>query len=216
MCYIVYTMHITWHGQYTVRIQTKDTGIVLDPHSPDSGLSPLRAKTDIVALSNPASADMSYTKNFQGDFVLIDTPGEYSFEDVTLHALGWHADDGTERNLQRWTIEGVTLLHVGALQRDLSDDELRELERTGIDILLVPVGGGSGLTADQALNMVSTIEPRIVIPIHYNIPKVSEKLEPVDNFAKEMGVTSVKPEKKYTVRAKQLPQDEVETVILSA
>jgi L-ascorbate metabolism protein UlaG (beta-lactamase superfamily) len=207
-------MQITWHGQYTVKITTKETILVLDPYDTSVGLPPFRAKADIIGLSNPNDSTMSNLSGIQGEPIVVNTPGEYSLDGLSLHAAGWVAEDGSERSVQRWTIEHMTILHLGAIKRELADEELQELERVNIDILLVPVGGGSGLDTKQALHMVTTIEPRIVIPIHYHIPKLREKLDTVDQFAKEMGIDPKKKEKKLLIRANKLPQEDIETVLL--
>lgn len=212
---ILLHMQITWHGQYTIKISSKDTTLVIDPYSPDNGLSPFRSKASLVSLSNPSDKGMSHLSGIQGEYKLINTPGEYSISGFTLYALGWQTVEGVERNLQLWGIEDMSVLHVGALSRDLTDKELQELEKIGIDILIVPVGGGTSLNAKQAVNLITTIEPRIVIPIHYKIPSLTEKLDSVDVFAKELGV-QVKPEEKLTIKAKNLPQDDMQTVILKA
>lgn len=202
----LYFMQVTWHGQYTVKIVSKDITLVLDPSS-------LRAKADIVALSNPSDPAMSQLSSIQGNPLIIDTPGEYSAKGLTLHSIGWFAD-GVERNLQRWVIEDMVVLHVGALNRPMEQTELQELERTDIDVLLVPVGGGSGLNTKQALSLVGTVEPRIVIPIHYKISGIKEDLEDVNTFAEEMGVDAKHAEKKLIVKKNKLPSEDVLTAIL--
>lgn len=202
------SMQISWHGNYTVKIISKDTTLVLDPTA-------LRAKADVVALSNPSDSTMSQLSGIQGEPLVIDTPGEYSLKEFTLHSIGWHAEDGNERSLMRWNVEDMVILHIGALNRELEEQELRELERTDIDVFLVPVGGGTGLTTKQALHMVSTIEPRVVIPIHYNVPGSAEKLEGVKAFADEMGVSNGAPEKKVILKASKLPAEDMQTFILA-
>ena len=206
-------MQITWHGQYTLKITSKDDVLVIDPYSPEVGLPPFRAKATIVALSNPQEKTMSHLQGIQGEYRLINTAGEYSLSGFTLHALGWHNEANIEQNLQLWDIEEMTLLHVGAITRDLTDVELQKLEKIGVDILVIPVGGGSGLDVKGAMKLVTTIEPRLLLPIHYNLPGLKEKLEPISQFAKELGV-EVKPEPKITIKAKNLPEDEMQTIIL--
>lgn len=208
-------MHITWHGQYTIKVQSGEQIVVFDPYSPVVGLGTFRAKANVVALSHPSNSDMSSLENIQGSPLIIDSPGEYSVLGFSLNALGWHASDGSERSLQRWTIEDVVLLHLGALDRDLTDTELQELEKTDIDVLFLPVGGGTSLTTEQALGVLKTIEPKLVIPIHYQLDGLKEKLVEVEQFAKEMGIDPKKREKKYIVKAKQLPQDDLQTILLA-
>lgn len=193
-------MQLSWHGKYTIKIISKDTTLVLDPYA-------LRAKADVVALSNPSDPNMNQLSGIQGEPFVIDTPGEYSVKEFTLHSIGWHGEDGSERSLQRWMVEDMVILHVGALNRDLQEQELRELERVDIDVFLVPIGGGSGLTIKQALNMISTIEPRVVIPINYT--------DNVKAFADEMGVGSVVAEKKAILKASKLPSEDMQTIILA-
>lgn len=207
-------MHISWHGHYTVKIQAGETTIVIDPYSPETGLTPFRAKANFVGLSHPTDATMSHVDGIQGEPVVLKSPGEYATAGFTLHALGWHDGAGNERTLQRWHIEDIVLLHVGALDREMTDVEMQELEKTNIDVLLLPVGGGTGLTTKAALSLVGKIEPRIVIPIHFKLPGAKESLEGVDQFAKEMGVSPSKRESKVILKSKNIPQDELATILL--
>lgn len=207
-------MQISWHGQYTVKVVTKEVTLILDPYSPEVGLPAFRTKGDIVALTNPADESMSQTSAVQGDPLVIDTPGEYSVKGLTLHSLGWAPEGGLERNVQRWVIEDMVVLHIGALNREFEQQELQELERTDVDVLLIPIGGGSGLTTKQALAMVATLEPRVVIPIHYKLPGLTEELEDVKTFATEMGADATKVEKKIVLKKGKLPQEDVLTAIL--
>lgn len=207
-------MHITWHGEYTIRLQTGEHSVIIDPYAPDSGLHPFRSRADTIALSNPASKHMSHLAGIQGSSQVINTPGEFNIHDMTLHALGWRSTDGNERNLQRWQIEGMVLLHLGALERDLTTGELQELEKTDIDILFLPIGGGESLSTSQALKLLTTIEPKVVIPIHFQLPKLKHKLETVERFSKEMGVSASERQPKLVMKAAKLPQEEMATVIL--
>jgi L-ascorbate metabolism protein UlaG (beta-lactamase superfamily) len=208
-------MQLSWHGQYTVKIVSKDTTLILDPYATSLGISPFRAKAEIVALSNPADPSMSNMSGVQGSPLVIDTPGEYSFREYSLHSIGWNDADGKERNLQRWMVEDMVVLHVGALNRDLNEQELRELERVDIDVFIVPVGGGSGLSMPQAMKMITTIEPRVVVPIHYSLPGLTEKLDSIKLFAEEMGVSATTSEKKLVLKKSKLPQEDMQTVILA-
>jgi L-ascorbate metabolism protein UlaG (beta-lactamase superfamily) len=207
-------MQISWHGQYTVKVVSKEITLILDPYSPTTGLSPFRAKGDIVALTNPTDESMSQVSGVQGEPILVDTAGEYSIKGFTLNCLGWMPEGGTERNVQRWVIEDMVVLHLGALNRAFEAKELQELERTDVDVLIVPVGGGSGLTTKEALQMVATLEPRVVIPIHYKLPGVKEELEDITTFATEMGIDPKITEKKIILKRGKLPQEDVLTVIL--
>jgi L-ascorbate metabolism protein UlaG (beta-lactamase superfamily) len=181
--------------------------IVIDPHPKTDTHPAFRAKASIVALSNPQAENMSYLGGIQDNQLLITTPGEYSTAELTLHAIGWRAADGTERSLQRWHIDDMVIVHLGSLDRALEPPELQQLEQTDVDILLLPLGGKEQPLLKNALSALMTIEPRVVIPIHY---------ESVEAFAKEMGVNSRQTEPKLTTSRRKLPAEGLETVILSA
>ena len=76
-----------------------------------------------------------------------------------------------------------------------------------LDVLLVPVGGGKGLNAAQAAEIISLIEPSIVIPMHYRIGKVKVKLDPLSRFLKEMGLGKVDSEPNLKVSKSSLPEE---------
>ncbi len=208
-------MNITWHGNYTTRITSRGITLVLDPHSADTGLSPLKSPADIIALTNPADAKMSFTGNQSNDLIIIDAPGEYSLKNTTLSARGWHDQVGHEHNIQRWHIENMTILHVGAINAKLAESELAELEQTNIDILLLPIGGGDSLNTKQALDLLAAAEPRLVIPIHYQLPKNKDHLDSVDQFAKEMGIDPKHRQPRLAIIPAKLPKEGLETVILT-
>lgn len=193
-------MHVTWHGKYTIKIVSGETVLVFDPHEG------FRAKANLVSLSNPADKSMSDLSGIQEDPLVLQHPGEYSFRGMTARAIGWYDEAGHERTVQRWEIEQMVLLHVGALTRGLTDDELAEIERTAIDILLLPVDGTT-LPLKTALDLLTKIEPRVVIPTNFTNVK---------QFAEEMGVDAANAQPKFLAKANKLPAEDMETVILTA
>jgi len=84
---------------------------------------------------------------------------------------------------------GLTVAHLGDINRVPTQTEVEALG--AVHIALVPVGGGGSLNAAKAAEMISLLEPNIVIPMHYGIPKITTaiKLEPVGKFLKEMGLS---------------------------
>jgi L-ascorbate metabolism protein UlaG (beta-lactamase superfamily) len=192
-------MHVTWHGQYTVKLVSGETTLVLDPHSG------FRAKAQLVSLTHPTNIEMSNVAGVAGEPRVINSPGEYSVAGMTAHAMGWHDGAGHERSVQRWDIEQMVVLALGALDRELTDEELSELERTEIDILFLPVDN-STLPLKIALDIVTKIEPRVLIPINFTNLK---------QFAQEMGVTATAAQPKFLAKASKLPTEDMETIILS-
>ena len=106
---------------------------------------------------------------------------------------------------------GVTIAHLGDMQQVPTQKQIEALEQ--VNILLVPVGAGSSLNAAQAAELVSMLEPNVVVPMHYHLPGMKLELETVDRFLKEMGVTDVREESSLKMTSGSLPE-ETETVIL--
>jgi L-ascorbate metabolism protein UlaG (beta-lactamase superfamily) len=77
------------------------------------------------------------------------------------------------------------------------------------------VGGQNTLNAAQAAEVISLIEPYIVIPMHYHLPDLTVKLDPVDKFLKEMGVTKADTIDTLKLTKAGLPE-ETQIVLLEA
>ena len=84
---------------------------------------------------------------------------------------------------------GVGVAHLGDLNHVPSQAEVEAMG--AVHIALVPVGDGSSLNAAKAAEVISLIEPNIVIPMHFQTPACKIKLDPVNKFLKEMGLTEV-------------------------
>lgn len=198
-------MIITWHNLFTVKISTPSATLVLDPHAKTAKLPGFRSKAHLVALSNPNDPTMSYLQGIQGTPTIIDTPGEYSFGGITLYAIGWQGSDGAERSIQRWHIENMVIVHLAALDRQLSNAELQQLEQTAIDILLLPIADRGQWSLRTALATLTVIEPRLVVPINFTSHK---------DFVKQMGVSGQAGQSKLAISRHKLPSEGVETVVL--
>jgi len=207
-------MIITWHGLFTLKIASKETTILIDPYAPDQAASPIKSKADIVALTNPNNPELSYTRSVPGDPHIINTPGEYAISDATLYAQPWRNQDGVECSLHRWHIEDTVLVHLGALNRTLTDKELQELEKTNIDILFLPIGGHGTLDTQQALELLNVIEPNMVIPINFASNKSKANRDTVETFAKEMGVNPKETAAKLNITGRKIDRENLTTVIL--
>ena len=86
------------------------------------------------------------------------------------------------------TIDDLVVAHLGDLRREPCKEALEELSRA--DILLVPVGGNGGLDAKTAVKVVRSIDPRLVIPMHYKVGPETATLDGVDAFLSAMGADS--------------------------
>jgi len=213
-------MIITWQGQSCFKIQDKigTDGLTLttDPFDKETGLKVPNFEADIVTVSHDHH-DHNNVSSLRGNAFIVDTPGEYDYKNILIQGIDSYHDDknGEERGkntIFRIEMDDLSICHLGDLGHSLNDEQLSKL--SGIDILFVPVGGKYTLDAKKAVEVVSQIEPRIVIPMHYKIDGLKLDIDSVEAFVKELGI---KPtyEEKLKIAKKDLPQDDMELVILS-
>ncbi|HEU0051127.1 MAG TPA: MBL fold metallo-hydrolase [Patescibacteria group bacterium] len=211
-------MQIFWHGFSCVRIEAahgdKEATLVTDPYSSDSGLRfPRTLAPEVVALSDQNQKKFPLDVFTNKPFVIAD-PGEYEVSGIFSYAFAVPNEQKKYPHglMYRFEIEGMSIGFLGGLNRKLTEEETGVLEN--IDILLIPVGGGGELNAKQAAEMIQVIEPRLVIPLNYQIDGVKEKLGSVDAFCKELGVKQRQDLNKLKISRKDLPADELVTVVL--
>lgn len=198
-------MNITWFGQSCFQITTqknKDNSvkIVIDPFGQGIGLTMPKVEADILLLTSK-DYDLGRIKN--KDYFLINEPGEYDVQDVFVQGIE------TESSIFVIEIEGMRLCHLGCIQRKELQNE--QVEKIGdIDILMVSVGGD----VQAASKIISQIEPKIIIPMCYHIPKLKIRQNKVDDFLKIMGGKSVEPQNKLSIKKKDLPRERKEIIIL--
>lgn len=216
-------MQIKWYGQSCFQInavvsKNNQIKIVIDPFSPEIGLKVPSLEADLV-LCTHNHYDHNNVKIVKGDPFLIDGPGEYEIKGVFIQGINsWHDNkQGEERGNNTIYIieaEDLKICHMG----DFGQDELNEsqLEQIGeVDILMVPVGGTYTIDAKGALKVSSQIEPKIIIPMHYYLPKLKVKIDSVDKFLKAVGVGSLQPQDKLVVKKKDLSEEEAKIILLS-
>ena len=212
-------MLITWIGHSCFKIQDKNgpDGIVVvtDPFDKKVGLKPPAFEANIITVSHD-HFDHNNVKSLRGNSFVIDSAGEYDVKGVSVQGVEAYHDDkhGKERGLNiiyRIELDDISIAHLGDLGHTLENKQLEVL--AGTDILLVPVGGKYTLDAKQAVEVVSQIEPRIVIPMHYKVPGLKLDIAGVDEFIKEMGIKPTE-EEKLKIQKKDLPQEDMELVVM--
>ncbi|MFA4942336.1 MAG: MBL fold metallo-hydrolase [Patescibacteria group bacterium] len=213
-------MIITWQGQSCFKIQDKvgSEGITLvtDPFDKSLGLKLPNFEADIITVSHN-HADHNNTSAFRGAPKIVKSAGEYDIKGVMIEGiLSYHDESqGKERGsniIYRIEIDDITICHLGDLGHVLDNKQLERLE--GIDILLIPVGGNYTIDAKKAVEVISQIEPRIVIPMHYKTGDMKIDIDGVDKFVKELGIEATY-EEKLKINKKDLPAEDMELVILS-
>jgi len=210
-------MEIFWYGLSCFRLSERGmASIVTDPYDPAvTGYAPLKLKADIVTVSHDAPGH-NYSNAVKGKTHVLTGPGEYEIGNVFITGVQTNgtkrASDEPRNTLYVFDYEGLTVAHLGDLRRVPSQTEVEALGN--VHIALVPVGGGGGLSATRAVEVVSQLEPGIVIPMHYHLPGSSLKLGQVDKFLKEMGIANVEPQPSLKITAGGIP-DETRVVLLN-
>lgn len=205
-------MEITWYGLSCFRLsERKHATIVTDPYNGKLGLPQLKLKSDVVTISHDAQGH-NYATAVTGKTHCLTGPGEYEIGNVFITSIVTDNSEEVKRNVVfMFDFDGVTVAHLGDMSAVPKQTQIEALEQ--VNILLVPVGGGNSLNAAQASELVSMLEPNIVIPMHYKLPSLKLDLEGVDRFLKEMGVTEPTEETTLKISKGNLPE-ETETVIL--
>ena len=217
-------MKIIWLGQSCFQIivnlnKKEKVTIVIDPFSSEIGLRFPRIKTDILLVTHN-HYDHSNVKGVSGEPFLITGAGEYEIKNIFIKGISAFHDDsgGKERGettIYKIEAEGFKICHLGDLgQKELTDSQIEKLGT--IDILMIPVGGIYTISSKEAAKIISQIEPKIVIPMHYKIPKLKVKLESLDDFLKIMGQ---KPENgeildKLSLKERDLPEEGMRIVVM--
>jgi L-ascorbate metabolism protein UlaG (beta-lactamase superfamily) len=211
-------MDIIWYGHACCGLFGETTRVITDPYDESLGISPPRLSADIVTVSH-RSPRHSAVQSVSGEFKVVDRPGEYEIGGIfiTGNALYPGGISETDHLAQRniifvYEIGGIKVCHLGDLSHVPTPSQMEML--ASVDVLLVPVGGGRSLNAAQAAELVSLIEPSIVVPIHYALPNMSIILDPVDRFLKEMGSTQREGQAKLSLRSGSLPL-ETQVVLLN-
>ena len=204
-------MEITWYGHSCFRLTERGMAtVVTDPYDNTSiGYEALKLKADIVTVSHDAVGHNN-TKAVKGTSHVITGPGEFEIGGVFITGVqtnghGKKDNDELRNTLYVFDYDGITVAHLGDLKRVPSQTEVEALG--AVNVALVPVGGGGGLNAAKAAEVISLLEPNIVIPMHYATKDVTLKLDSLDKFLKEMGLSASQPESSLKVTRTGLPEE---------
>jgi L-ascorbate metabolism protein UlaG (beta-lactamase superfamily) len=210
-------MEISWYGLSCFRLTERGMAtVVTDPYDHNAvGYEPLKLRGEIVTVSHDAPGH-NFTTAVKGRSRIITGPGEFEIGGVFITGVQTNRKTKGAKEELRNTLyvvdyDGVTVAHLGDLKRVPSQTEIENLGE--VKVALVPVGGGVGLNAARAAEIVSLLEPEIVIPMHYQIPGGKLKLAALNRFLKEMGVGKVEAVPSLKVTRSSVPSETRVTVL---
>ena len=200
-------MDINWLGHSCFRIRGNQTTVITDPYSPGLGYSLGKPNARIVTVSHQHPGH-SYIQGISGEPRLVTGPGEYEIGSVLIIGIATFHDGEKGSNRGKNTVYlmevgEISVCHLGDLGHMLTAEQMEELGN--VDILLIPVGGVSTINAPIAAEIVRQLEPKVVIPMHYQTEVLNRELEPVERFLKEIGVEQVTPQPKLSLTRSSLP-----------
>jgi L-ascorbate metabolism protein UlaG (beta-lactamase superfamily) len=162
-------MDMQFHGANCVTITTKKARVHIDDNLTDLGGKSAAKAGDIALFTGPHGDPAQEPK------ILLDQPGEYEASDISIYGIPAraHIDEKGQRNatMYKLIIDDFNVVVLGHIYPELSESQLEALGM--VDVLIVPVGG-NGYTLDGvgALSLIKKIEPKLVIPTHYDDPSL--------------------------------------------
>jgi L-ascorbate metabolism protein UlaG (beta-lactamase superfamily) len=205
-------MEVTWFGHSCFQLRGKNVILITDPVTPQqenpeevSKLIKINASIITVSHDHPGH---NYIQGVGGKPRVVHGPGEYEISDVLITGVSSFHDDERGKKLGRNTIyiihmDDLVICHLGDLGHVLQEQQLEEV--ADADILLLPIGGGNTINATQAAEIISQVEPRVVIPMHYHPEQSEGRPAQLDKFCREMGVEAIEPQPKFTITKNSLP-----------
>ena len=188
-------MIISYQGVECFKISQGDLGIVTNPTA--------KLSADITLFSTGRSPSFAEAPAGKAGFV-ITGPGEYEIKDIFVKGFLSKGKD-LLNTIYTISFEGMNLCFLGALADSaIPADTLESLEN--IDILFVPIGGKDVLEPAAAYKLAVSLEPGVIIPMHYDGTTLAQ-------FLKEAW-QKVEPLDKFVVKKKDLEGKEGEVVIL--
>lgn len=205
-----------WYGHNCFRIRAKEAAILTDPVGRNTGYAMQKQTADIVTISHdhPGHNNLDVIKS---DHEVISGPGEYEISGVFITGIRTYHDPVSANDRGYNTVylietEGMVICHLGDLGHALDSSNAEEMAQA--DILLVPAGGGPIINQEQAVEVVSLLEPKIVIPMQYQTDAGDAGRAPVDEFVSALGADVPEPVDKITLKPSDLT-DAMRLVLLN-
>jgi hypothetical protein len=205
-------MELQYYGANCLRLSARKAQIVVDDNLAQLGLKTVTRPTDISLRTNklfPPHPDAAFS---------AEMPGEYEIAGVIINGIAAraHMDEEGTKNAVIYTIEAddTKVAIVGHIYPELSEDQLAAIGL--VDLAVVPIGG-NGYTLDGigALKVIKQIEPKVVIPTHFNDRAIRYEVPPAElaDAVKNLGMEIAETVAKYKIKPADL-SDTTKLVVL--
>ncbi len=215
-------MKIIWHGQSLFEIiakpkQNNEIKIIIDPFDESLGLRVPKLEANILLVSHNHH-DHSNVKAVSGSPFLIEGPGEYEVKGIYIKGIPAFHDNSLGKERGKVTIftieaEEIKICHLSDFgQAELTEQQLEEIGE--VNVLMIPVGGVYTIGSKEASRIINQIEPQIIIPMHYQIPKLKYKFEGLDKFLKVMGIKNPEHLNKLSIKKRDISEEKTKVMVL--
>lgn len=208
------SLSITWHGVSCFKIKSKlvddEVSVITDPYDSSCGLrvsKTLSANIVTVSMKHPHHDNISAVSSARADkdLFVIDSPGEYEVSNIFVYGIQPPTNIKEKNIIYRFELGGYSVVHLGNLNYEPSS---KEIEVIGdVDVLFVPVGNENVLETKKIVDLISSVDPRFVIPMDYKISGLKTKAEPAEKLLKELGVKQFETVKKLKVSRKDFGEE---------
>lgn len=212
---------VTYLGHSCFRLRGRDGVVLCDPFDGSTGKDIGRPTAHIVTVSHdhPDHNNVAAVKPMRESVFVIDGPGEYEVAGVLITGVRTAHDKqhGKEQGFNTIYVihlDDIVFCHLGDLGHELTQGQLEALG--SVDVLFVPVGGGETISPAEAVGVISQIEPRMVIPMHYANDQIALELQlaPLDKFTHELGLKEFQTVEKLAISPSSLPAEGEQTKVV--
>ena len=183
-------MKLQYFGHSCFALTCADgTTLVLDPFDETVPYPQCTVACDAALLTHD-HFDHNHTQSLKGKFQTIRAAGSYAVGSAKITAVPCFHDEvrGAKRGpnlIYRIEADGVTLAHLGDLGHMPNDEQLKAL--SGLDLMLIPVGGYFTIETPQAEEIIALAKPRCAVATHYRIhANDTNPISTVEQFEKDM------------------------------
>jgi L-ascorbate metabolism protein UlaG (beta-lactamase superfamily) len=205
-------VELQYYGANCLRLSAKKAQIVIDDNLAKLGLKSVTKPADISLRTNkmfPEHPDTAFS---------AEMPGEYEIAGVVIHGIAAraHMDEEGKKSAVIYTVQAddTKLAIIGHIYPELTEDQLEAIGM--VDVAVVPVGG-NGYTLDGAgaLKVIKQIEPKVVIPTHFNDRAIRYEVPQAElaDAIKNLGMEIAETVGKYKIKPAEL-SDTAKLVVL--
>ena len=184
-------VEVIWYGHACFELRGREASVVIDPFE-GLGIPEPEANAEVVLCSHSHRDHNNFGPVLKkGETVLEGFVGSREVSGVSIKGIVTFHDvvGGGQRGNNSVCVvllDDIRFCHLGDLGHDLNEEHIAEIGE--VDVLLTPVGGGPTIGPDLASSIVERLDPRIVVPMHYNAEVsgqkdwINSRLHKVDTF----------------------------------